>query len=83
MSGLACTKKVTEEEDATELRLGPDFNEAQCLSMAEVRLIQQSKIEDDHETGVETSTTQTRCALTPQEVPAGKEKVPRGKERES
>jgi hypothetical protein len=61
MSGLACTRKVTEDEDATELRLGPDFNEAACLSMAEVRLIQQSKIDDDTEAGVDTSTTQTRC----------------------
>jgi DNA-directed RNA polymerase II subunit RPB4 len=62
MSGLACTRKVTEDEDATELRLGPDFNDASCLSMAEVRLIQQSKVDDDAESGVETSTTQTRCA---------------------
>ena len=62
MSGMACVKKETQDEDATELRLGDDFNEASCLSMAEVRLIQQSKIDDDQETGVETSTTQTRCA---------------------
>lgn len=71
MSGLACTKKVTEDEDATELRLGPDFNEAQCLSMAEVRLIQQSKIDDDQETGLETSTTQTRCAHTAESARGG------------
>mmetsp|Transcript_31916 Transcript_31916/g.78962 ORF Transcript_31916/g.78962 Transcript_31916/m.78962 type:complete len:149 (+) Transcript_31916:223-669(+) len=60
MSGLACTRKKEEEEDATQLKLGPDFNDKSCLSMAEVRLICQSKVDDDEETGTETNTTQTR-----------------------
>ena len=62
MSGLACTKKNVEEEDAAELRLGPDFSDAHCLSMAEVKLICDSKLEDDKDKGEQTNTTQTRCA---------------------
>ena len=61
MSGMACTNQVKEEEDATELKFGPDFDVAQALSMNEVMLIQESKVGDDRETyGEETSTTQTR-----------------------
>lgn len=62
MSGLACTKKETVVEDASELNLGKEFEDAACLSLAEVRLIQQSKMDDDRENGDETNTTQTRCA---------------------
>ena len=36
MSGMACTNQVKEEEDATELKFGPDFDVAQALSMNEV-----------------------------------------------
>jgi|TARA_B100001540_G_scaffold43153_1_gene38310 DNA-directed RNA polymerase II subunit RPB4 len=61
MSGLECTNKTTEDEDATELRLGTDFQGAQALTMNEVMLISESKKDDDQEQfGVETITTQTR-----------------------
>ena len=60
MSGLACTNQSKEEEDATELKLGEDFNTAAALSMNEVMLVCQSKqgggrrrswrrdVDDDH-----------------------------------
>ena len=47
MSGLTCLKKSqTEDEDAQELKLGPDFSEAQCLSVSEVRLVMEAMIYD-------------------------------------
>ena len=61
MSGLACTKKVVEDEDAQELRLGEDFTDAHCLSMDEVNLICAAKLGDDlDKIGEPTSTTQTK-----------------------
>ena len=60
MSGLACTHQSKEEEDATELKLGEDFNNAAALSMNEVMLVCQSKVDDDAEAGGETSTTTIR-----------------------
>ena len=63
MSGMACTNQVKEEEDATELKFGPDFDVAQALSMNEVMLIQESKVGDDRETyGEETSTFADACS---------------------
>ena len=64
MSGPAgCYQKAVEEDDVTALKFGDldrgdKFNG--CLSMDEVRIIQESKINDDENDGVETSTTQTR-----------------------
>jgi len=62
MSAASCVgrKSAVEEEDASELRLGADFADAHCLSMAEVKIVQTSKLEDDAERGEETSTTRTR-----------------------
>ena len=37
--GVRRTKVGVDEEDASELRLGPDFNEANCLSLAEVKIV--------------------------------------------
>ena len=59
MSGMACTNQSKEEEDATELKLGEDFSSAAALSMNEVMLVCQSKVEDDAEAGGETSTATT------------------------
>mgnify|MGYP003336044800 FL=1 len=64
MAGPAgCYQKAVEEDDVTALKFGDldrgdKFNG--CLSMDEVRIIQESKINDDENDGVETSTTQTR-----------------------
>ena len=62
MSAAACVgrKSAVDEEDASELRLGPDFNEANCLSLAEVKIVIESKRDDDREKAEETSTTRTR-----------------------
>ena len=56
MSAASCVgrKSAVEEEDASELRLGADFADAHCLSMAEVKIVQTSKLEDDAERGEET-----------------------------
>ena len=53
-------KSEVEEEDASSLKLGFDFEKAQCLSMSEVKLVCESKLDDDQDKGEETSTTQTR-----------------------
>ena len=62
MSAAACVgrKSAVDEEDASELRLGPDFNAANCLSLAEVKIVIESKRDDDREKAEETSTTRTR-----------------------
>jgi len=62
MSEAACIvrKSAVDEEDASELRLGPDFDEAHCLSLAEVKIVIESKRDDDREQAQETSTTSTR-----------------------
>ena len=64
MSGPAgCYQKAVEEDDVTALKFG-DLGQGEkflgCLSMDEVRIIQESKINDDENDGVETTTTQTR-----------------------
>lgn len=62
MSAADCVgrKSAVEEEDAAELRLGSDFKDANCLTAAEVKLVCQSKIDDDAEQGEEAPTTKTR-----------------------
>ena len=50
-----------------DLDRGDKFNG--CLSMDEVRIIQESKINDDENDGVETSTTQTRTFQKPRVHP--------------
>jgi len=62
MSAASCVgrKSAAEDEDASELRLGNDFSEAHCLSLAEVKIVLNSKLEDDAENGEETSSTKTR-----------------------
>jgi DNA-directed RNA polymerase II subunit RPB4 len=62
MSAIECVgrKSAVEEEDAGELRLGFDFKDANCLTAAEVKLVCQSKIDDDAEQGEEAPTTRTR-----------------------
>ena len=65
MSAAACVgrKSAVDEEDASELRLGPDFNEANCLSLAEVKIVIESKREDDREKAEETSTTRADVVI--------------------
>ena len=58
MSGPAgCYQKAVEEDDVTALKFG-DLGQGEkflgCLSMDEVRIIQESKINDDENDGVET-----------------------------
>jgi DNA-directed RNA polymerase II subunit RPB4 len=62
MSAADCVgrKSAVEDEDAAELRLGSDFKDANCLTAAEVKLVCQSKIDDDAEQGEEAPTTKTR-----------------------
>ena len=61
MSGLACLKKSeTEEEEAQELKLGPDFSDANCLSLAEVKLVLEATLEDHESRGEESSSTKTQ-----------------------
>ena len=61
MSGLACLKKSqTEDEDAQELKLGPDFSDAQCLSISEVRLVMEAMIYDYNNRNEDASSTNTQ-----------------------
>jgi len=62
MSAALCIgrKSAEDVEDAGELRLGPDFDDANCLSLAEVKIVCESKVADDAEQAEETSTTRTR-----------------------
>ena len=61
MSGLACLKKSqTEDEDAQELKLGPDFSDAQCLSISEVRLVMEAMIYDHNNRNEDASSTNTQ-----------------------
>ena len=62
MSAAACVgrKSAVEDEDASELRLGADFDDANCLSLSEVKIVLESKLGDDAEQAEETSTTRTR-----------------------
>ena len=61
MSGLTCLKKSqTEDEDAQELKLGPDFSEAQCLSVSEVRLVMEAMIYDYNNRNEDASSTTTQ-----------------------
>jgi hypothetical protein len=55
------SKAPPEEEDASKLHLGSDFEAAKGMMLAEVKLVMESKLAQDAQKGEETSTTRTKC----------------------